>query len=198
MRLAGMAARYDRPTIITTQDRKRVVERIMPGAFRSALKRGDDVALLLNHDPNRVMARVSSGTLRLHEVSSGLAFEADLPDTGYARDAYTSVKRGDLNGCSFGFGPCDDDWDMEGVDPENERGRRLPRRSIRDFKQVSDVSVVVFPAYKGTSVEARQLPTIVEQRSNIFIPTRLVVPEVPADTAGAQFRRRQLLYLAGN
>src|SRR6266436_5436646 len=148
MRLAGMAARYNRPALISTKDGKRFIEQITPGAFRSALKRNDDVALLVNHDPNKVMARVSAGTLRLHEVSSGLAFEAELPDTQYARDAYTSVKRGDINGCSFGFGPCEDEWDMEGVDPDNERGRRLPRRNLRNFKQISDVSVVVFPAYQ--------------------------------------------------
>jgi HK97 family phage prohead protease len=191
MRLAGMAARYDKPTVIGAKN-GRYVERIMPGAFRSALKRGDDIALLLNHDPSKLMARVSAGTLRLHEVSSGLAFEADLPDTEYARDAYTSVKRGDLNGCSFGFGPCEDDWDSEGVDPEDQRGRRLPRRSIRNFKQVSDVSVVTFPAYKGTSVEARNV-TIGEQRSQIIIPTTLVVPEVP-DSDDVRIRRRVLLY----
>src|SRR6266436_6274058 len=51
-------------------------------------KRRDDVALLLNEETNRIMARVTSGTLRLHHVSSVLAFEADLPDTGYARVAF--------------------------------------------------------------------------------------------------------------
>ena len=198
MRLAGMAARYDQPAVIRLENGKRVIERILPGAFRSALKRGDNIALLLNHDPSKIMARVSAGTLRLHEVSSGLAFTAELPDTGYARDAYASVKRGDINGCSFAFNDPDAEWDMEGDDPQ-ERGRKLPRRNIRGFGAVNDVSIVTFPAYQGTSVEARaENMTIVEQRSNIFIPTNLVVPEVVPDSTSVQFRRRQLLYLAGN
>src|SRR6267154_2276980 len=38
-------------------------EIIAPGAFDSAMQRGDDVRLLLNHDPNHILARTKSGTL---------------------------------------------------------------------------------------------------------------------------------------
>jgi HK97 family phage prohead protease len=188
MRVSGMAARYNRPAKITAKV-GRFVERIMPGAFRTAVTGKQDVALLINHDPNRLMARVSSGTLRLYDVDAGLAFDADLPDTEDARSAYAAIKRGDMHQCSFGFGACDDDWDVD-VDPE-DRNVRMARRTIRNIKQLTDVSAVTFPAYTDTSIVARS----VEQRSEIIIPKHIIVPEVP-DTDEKKTRRRQLFYLA--
>jgi len=57
MRITGMAARYNVPAKIGTQ-KGSFIERIMPGAFRSALKRGDDVALQPRPEGNRRERRV--------------------------------------------------------------------------------------------------------------------------------------------
>src|SRR5882762_4668186 len=112
MRVSGLAARYMSPTKIATRSGK-FVERIMRGAFSRAVTEKQDVAFLINHDPNRLMARVSSGTLRLRDSDDGLLFDADFSDTDDARAAYASIQRGDMHDCSFSFDPdCEDAWDI--------------------------------------------------------------------------------------
>src|ERR1700728_2523684 len=52
------------------------VERIMPGAFDRAL-REDDVRGLFNHDPNLLLGRTASGTMRLRVDDVGLWYSID-------------------------------------------------------------------------------------------------------------------------
>lgn len=42
-------------------------EIIMPGAFKRAIREEQDVRALINHDPNLVLGRTKSGTLKLDE-----------------------------------------------------------------------------------------------------------------------------------
>ncbi|MEW6771854.1 MAG: HK97 family phage prohead protease [Bacillota bacterium] len=118
-------------------------ERILPGAFTNTLK-NDDIRLLVDHNPSMVLARTKNGTLKLKEDSKGLWFEAELPDTTVGRDVYTSIKRGDIDQMSFGFKVVKDRW-LSGTYPQ-----------IRELLEVKlfDVSVVTFPAYPQTTVEA--------------------------------------------
>lgn len=119
-------------------------EQIMPGAFSKAIT-ADDVRALYNHDPNYVLGRTRSGTLTLTEDDKGLRFKVIAPDTGWARDLYESVKRGDVNQCSFGFETVSDEWrTVDGMD------ERL-LKEVRLF----DVSIVTYPAYEATSANAR-------------------------------------------
>jgi phage head maturation protease len=77
------------------------------------------------------------------------------------------VQRGDLNGCSFAF-MVDDarmcEYKEEEIDDEEDgmrgmvkRAARAIIRTIRDFANLIDVSVVTHPAYPQTSVDARNL-----------------------------------------
>ncbi|MBZ5621473.1 MAG: HK97 family phage prohead protease [Acidobacteriia bacterium] len=123
-------------------------ERVMPGAFARAIREGQDVRHLQNHDPNRVLGRTSVKTTVLSEDETGLRFETLLPDTSYARDLAVLVDRGDVNEGSFGF-ECragGDRWVKEGG------------IEIRDLVDVDlfDVSTVTFPAYTGTNAELSQ------------------------------------------
>src|SRR4051794_20783802 len=95
MKVSGYAAKYGVLSNMLGDGRARFRERIEPRAFDKALKNADTVATI-NHDVSRVLGRTTSGTLRLSSDSTGLAFECDLPDTSYARDLYTLVKRGDM------------------------------------------------------------------------------------------------------
>jgi hypothetical protein len=118
-------------------------EIIKPGAFKDSLK--NDVRALLNHDPNFVLGRTKSGTLRLKEDQKGLYVEIDVPETSWAKDLLTSIKRGDINQMSFGFRVIEDDW--------SEKDGKL----IRTLKKVDlfDVSIVTFPAYPQTEAQVR-------------------------------------------
>lgn len=122
-------------------------EIIMPGAFDRALKESHDVRALVNHDPNQIIGRTKSGTLKLSVDEKGLLSEIAPPDTQVGRDVVSSLKRGDLDGMSFAFRTIKDQW-------RTEDGQEV--RELLDLELV-DVSVVAYPAYSATSVSARAL-----------------------------------------
>lgn len=124
---------------------KGVVERVDAKAFDKALQRGDDVRALFNHEPDHLLGRSTSGTLRLAVDGDGLRYEIDLPDTQAGRDVATSIERGDLSGSSFSF-------NVERADWQEENGRDV--RVIRDVR-LFDVGPVTFPAYTATSTALR-------------------------------------------
>lgn len=121
------------------------VERIRPGAFAKTIKSAD-VRALWNHDPNYVLGRTKSGTLKLEEDSKGLKIEIEPPDTQWAKDLVTSIKRGDVDQMSFGFRAITDEWTKDGG------------KQIRELIEVElfDVSPVTYPAYPKTKVAARK------------------------------------------
>lgn len=122
-------------------------EIIRPGTFSKTLKEGADVRTLFNHDPNFVVGRTKSGTLKLKEDERGLFAETVPPDTIWARDLVTSIRRGDVNQMSFGFEVVKDRWGTEDG---------LPLRELLEVK-LFDVSIVTYPAYPQTSVSARSI-----------------------------------------
>jgi HK97 family phage prohead protease len=129
-------------------------ERILPGAFTRALREGQDVRALVNHNPDRVLGRTKSGTLSLAEDPAGLRFSVDTPDTEHARALLESIRRGDMDQCSFGFICARDRW-TEAPDPSSPGGSRtIPIRELQDL-DLWDVSVVTYPSYPATSVDVR-------------------------------------------
>ena len=142
--LAGYAAVFDSPTDIGGY----FTEQIAPGAFVDTIK--GDVRCLFNHQSGNVLGRTKSGTLRLWEDERGLRFEVDRPDTALGRDVGTLVKRGDVSGCSFDFRALKQSWD-DTVDP--------PKRTLEKV-EISEVSIVTFPAYADTTVGVRSLEAI--------------------------------------
>lgn len=126
-------------------------EIIAPGAFSSAIKR-DDVRALYNHDPNQILGRVKSGTLRMWEDEIGLAVEIDLPNTERGRDLHEMIRRGDVDQMSFGFGVEVDD-----KGERRERWQKVNGEHVRTVEaaKLYDVSPVVYPAYTSTDVSVR-------------------------------------------
>jgi uncharacterized protein len=121
-------------------------EKIAPGAFAQTLK-DHDIRALWNHNPDFPLGRTKSDTLRLIEDDKGLWGQIDMPDTQVARDALTSVKRGDVSGASFGFEVAEDG---------EEWNENYTERTLTNVK-LWEVSPVVFPAYQSTHVSARSI-----------------------------------------
>ena len=172
LRISGHAAVFDKETDILGLFR----EVIRPGAFRRAIAERQDVALLLNHDPSTVMARVSNGTLQLSEDEIGLRFEASLdPNDSDAQRTVAKIERGNITQMSFAFDAIGEQWHRE-QDP--------PLREILD-SDLFDVSPVTYPAYQQTDVHAREIA-----RRNGFDPDALA--GVPADdpSLAARYRAR--------
>lgn len=142
MTIAGYAAVFGEAADIDGYFR----EVIARGAFTKTLQTAD-VRAFFGHDHNRVLGRVSSGTLRLKEDEKGLAVEDDLPDTTDGRDCRVLVERGDITGWSFGFRAVRQEWD-ETTNP--------PTRTLLEV-ELFEVSPISIPAYEGTSLALRGL-----------------------------------------
>lgn len=134
-------------------------EIIEPGAFADADL--SDVRALFNHDPNQILARTSSGTMKLENDETGLRYEFEMPDTTLGRDLLTMIKRGDISQSSFAFTIKEDSWE--------EREDGLPLRHIRQIDKVYDVSPVTYPAYEQTSVTARSFQAFQDENNQVLV-----------------------------
>ena len=83
-------------------------EKIARGAFDNVLN--DDVRALFNHDPNFVLARSKSGTLRMSIDERGLKYEFEAPNTQAGNDLLESIRRGDVDQSSFAFSVDTEEW----------------------------------------------------------------------------------------
>lgn len=120
------------------------IERIKAGAFTRALKRNDDVHVLLNHDWKRDLGSTKKGNLELTEDNIGLRAKCTITD----KDVTEKAKRGDLVGWSFGF------YDRD-VTNGVENGMLTREVNDLDLEEVSILDRSKVPAYDGTLIMAR-------------------------------------------
>lgn len=175
-RFEGHAAVFNQRTWIGDPNRTwGFWEQIAPGAFTRAVDE-DDVVFLYNHNDDTVMARTSSGTLKLAEDKTGLKVRAELDsaDTDVAR-LLPKLERGDVSKMSFAFSVKKETW--ETLDGGDEL------RTVAEVDPLWDVSAVTFPAYAGTDAALRSL---VEARRRDVHQERLLAV------------RRRLAILKGN
>ena len=123
-------------------------EVIAQGAFPSLASQ--DCRALVNHEPSQILARSKNGTgtLKLSIDSKGLKFEFQAPKTQAGEDLLESIRRKDVDQCSFGFvvAPNGDKWEKSGA---------VQVRTITKISSLLDISIVTYPAYQETSVSAR-------------------------------------------
>ncbi len=124
-------------------------EKLLPGCFDRCMG-SSDIRALVNHDPNLILGRNTSGTLRLSSDSHGLRAEIDTPNTALARHYVEAIRRGDMSGMSFAF-------TMAGDGDSWEQNGDLYVRSIKEIGRLFDVGPVTYPAYEDTRVAVRCL-----------------------------------------
>lgn len=142
--LSGYAVKWEKKSLVMGYHRK-FREQFRQGAFLDSLQK-DDQRFLWSHDTSKVLGRKKNKTLRLYEDSIGLRFELDLPNTTLGSDAYETIKRGDVDGVSFGFQMINEEID----EPDDD----LMLRTVTKAKLL-EVSAVAFPAYPDSEVSAR-------------------------------------------
>jgi len=125
-----------------------VFEKVDPHFFDDVLT--DDVRALFNHDPNYVLARTKSGTLRLSVDEKGLRYDIpQMPNTTVGNDLLESISRGDISQSSFSFNTKEDKWE--------KRADGTQLRTLVKAEKLYDVSPVTFPAYATADVATRSL-----------------------------------------
>ncbi len=106
-----------------------------------------DIRALADHDTAKVLGRTKSQTLKLSVDDKGLYGEITInKNDSEAVNLYERVKRGDIDQCSFGFNILDETMDT--------RADGSTKWTITEI-ELFEVSVVTFPAYADTAVEAR-------------------------------------------
>jgi len=121
-------------------------ESVAPGAFRNTLD--GDIRALIDHDSMYVLGRTQAGTLELREDDKGLWGSILInPNDGDAMNLYQRVQRGDVNQCSFGFNIVSEETEF--------REDGSVHWTITEV-DLLEVSIVAFPAYAETSVQARE------------------------------------------
>jgi len=143
-KFSGYAAKYD-----SESQYMGFIEILRPGVFKKTLNENRNIVATYNHNPDSLLATIKAGTLRLENREDGLWFELDIPDTTVGRDTLALVERGDLFGCSFTMWVMKDEWRWDDQD--------VPIREITEAK-LTEISIVINPAYLDTEVEARGMP----------------------------------------
>lgn len=122
-----------------------VYEEVAPEAFDSV--DFSDVKALVDHDTAKVLGRTKASTLSLSVDDKGLYGEITVNENDQeAMNLYSRVVRGDVDQCSFGFEILKEEM------IQNSDG--TVKFIIKSLK-LYEVSVVTFPAYQDTAVEAR-------------------------------------------
>lgn len=141
------------------------------GWFKEKIDRGafdntdmSDVIMCFNHNISGVLARTTSGTLRLSVDETGLHFEFDVPTTSLGNDMLELVRRGDISKCSFKFTVDKDEWKYA----DEENGLEYDERTVLSISRLFDVSLVTYPAYRETEASVRKR---LEQRKREALAT---------------------------
>ena len=136
---------------------QRFIEKIKAGVFKTALKRNNNVKVLLNHNPNRELANTENGTALLEEDNIGLRAEVTITDP----EVVEKARNHKLVGWSFGFYANTDEVAQEAT---------IATRTVTDMDLV-EVSILDdsrSPAYYGTSIETRSEDAVpLEIRENV-------------------------------
>lgn len=139
-KVTGLALRFNEPTVLFSVGGIDYLEVIDPRALDNCDM--SDVVLTRNHNNDRLLARTKNGTLQLSVTSEGLEFTAELADTQLGEDTFKLIKRGDIDGCSFGGYVEEESYNVE-----------THTRTILKMSSLFDISAVTFPAYESTNVE---------------------------------------------
>lgn len=152
--LTGRPIVYDQRTDLGWYD-----EIIEQGALADTDLR--DVRFLVNHNTDMIpLARSrnnnANSTMQMSIDEEGMLIRVDLDveNNSEAKNLYSAVERGDIDGMSFMFTVDGDKWD----DIESDH----PVRTITAISRVLEVSAVTFPAYEQTSISARGLDVALE------------------------------------
>ena len=176
---------------------KETLIRDISGDFYETIEQGaldntdlKDVLLFINHDTQKIaLARSKNGkgTMSFEIKEDGLHFKAqlDIANNAEARSLYSAIKRGDMDGMSFMFRVKKDEW--------RDIDTKQPKRLIKDISIIHEISVVNYPAYKDTTVQARS-----EETENILEEARKRLEETKRkDKNLIELEKLKYFYLLG-
>ena len=150
--IKGTAIVFDAESEVLDDWGYRFREVIKPEACTMEFLNSQDIKMNMLHDRDLTLARCNKGTgsLRLSVDDKGVNFEFEAPKCDIGDRCLEMVRRGDYSGCSFEFWP--EDYDVE----EREGGKDV-KITHKKFRALTALTIGMDPAYKQTSVNAREL-----------------------------------------
>ena len=150
--ITGTAIVFDAESEVLDDWGYRFREVIKPEACTMEFLNSQDIKMNMLHDRDQTLARCNKGTgsLRLSVDQKGVNFEFEAPKCDIGARCLEMVRRGDYSGCSFEFWP--EDYDVE----EREGGKDV-KITHKKFRALTALTIGMDPAYKQTSVNAREL-----------------------------------------
>ena len=150
--ITGTAIVFDAESEVLDDWGYRFREVIKPEACTMEFLNSQDIKMNMLHDRDLTLARCNKGTgsLRLSVDEKGVNFEFEAPKCDIGDRCLEMVRRGDYSGCSFEFWP--EDYDVE----EREGGKDV-KITHKKFRALTALTIGMDPAYKQTSVNAREL-----------------------------------------
>ena len=127
-------------------------EVILPEAASMEFLNSQDIKMNMLHERDLTIARCNQGkgSMRLSVDEKGVQFEFEAPKCDIGDRCLEMVRRGDYSGCSFEFYPGE--YDIE----EREGGKDV-KIIHKKFDAITALTIGMDPAYKQTSVNAREL-----------------------------------------
>ena len=127
-------------------------EVIKPEACSMEFLNSQDIKLNLLHERSMAIARANKGegSLLLSVDERGVHFEFEAPKCDIGDRALALIRSGVYSGCSFEFYP--EEYDVE----EREGGKEV-KIIHKKFRALTALTIGMDPAYKQTSVNAREL-----------------------------------------
>lgn len=167
----------------------KVKERIEQRAFERALKRAENVQILLNHNHDKVLGSTQDGNLELREDNIGLYAKTNITDP----EVIEKARKGLLRGWSFGMAVVEDQIE--------QRTNDIPLRKVGelDLFEVSLIDERKNPCYSSTSVEVRADGEITEEiRSIEFEEVQTKITSSKKNFDNSKFKNRYMRTKIGN
>lgn len=161
--VTGYAALYNTRSV----DLGGFEEVLEPGCFDAVMETQPDVFALFNHDPDSILARSTSGTLKLSLDDKGLAYSFEMPKTTLGNDLAVLMQRGDIRGSSFAFVTGDAEFRSD------DSGKSV--RYISKIASLHDVAVCSTPAYPKAGAAIRSFKRWQKKQEEAQLDTNIPV-----------------------
>jgi HK97 family phage prohead protease len=153
--ITGRAIVFNAESEVLDDWGERFREVILPEAVTMEFLNTQDVKMNMLHERELTIARCNKGigSMRLAVDEQGVTFEFEAPKCDIGDRCLEMVRRGDYSGCSFEFYPKDYEVERtKGADGKVEVTIRH-----KSFEFLSALTIGMDPAYKQTSVNAREM-----------------------------------------
>lgn len=146
------------------------------------------------HDRKLTIARCNKGvgSMRMAVDEQGVTFEFEAPRCDIGDRCLEMVRRGDYSGCSFEFYPKD--YDVERTKGADGKDEVIVRH--KSFEFLNALTIGMDPAYKQTSVNARELDKLTPEGKREAAEAEQAKREAEQkalDDAAARHRELQLM-----